>query len=296
MKIDAHHHFWKRDEGFYDWLTPDLGAIYRDFAPEDLESSLFESGVISTVLIQAAASIEETKLLLSLAEKTAFVKAVIGWVDLESDDFVRDLRLLMQHSLFKGIRPMVQDLEDPNWLTKPALEPAFEFLSSTGLVFEALVRPPQWAALLEFAGRYTDLPIIVDHGAKPAIRNGLNGAGGFSEWAGVIDRLAANEHVVCKLSGLLTEAVPGAALEDIRPYMDHLYDRFGPDRLMWGSDWPVLLMEADYLSWMHMAETWLQGKSANDAVKIFSANAARLYSISDACTKTASQVLEAKTW
>lgn len=294
MRIDAHHHFWTQSTGFYDWLTPDLNAIYRDFTPSDLAPHLSDCHIDATFLVQAAPCIEETELLLAQAEKTNFVKAVIGWADMESDSFARDLKYLAQHRLFKGLRPMVQDLANPNWLTKQELAPAFTLLSDNGFVFEALVRPPQWQALLEFASRYPSQSIVIDHAAKPAIAKGLNGEGGFSDWARVIDQLATYDHVSCKLSGLLTEAAPGAGLDDITPYLDHLYDSFGPDRLMWGSDWPVLKLNGDYTAWIKMMDTWLEDKPLEARTQIWATTAAQRYGISD--HNGASQAREASSW
>lgn len=279
MRIDAHHHFWTRSHGFYEWLTPDLVALNHDFKPTDLAPALTACQVEATVLVQAAPYAQETDILLAQAAQTNFVKAVVGWADMESPAFAQEIERLRAHPLFKGVRPMVQDIEDANWLIKPILTPAFECLSEKGLVFEALVRPPQWQALLECVKSHPTLSIVLDHAAKPAINNGLNGDGGFSDWAPMIDQLAANKHVSCKLSGLLTEALPGAGLGDIKPYLDHLYASFGPDRLMWGSDWPVLNMNGEYTAWIDMMESWLDDKPADARTKIWATNAARQYDI-----------------
>ena len=293
MRIDTHQHFWKRSDGFYGWLTSDLGAIYRDFAPEDLAPHLSEHDIAATVLVQAAPSYEETKKLLSLGGRTDFVKAVIGWVDMDSAEAIQNLATLTEDPLFKGIRPMVQDLDDPDWLLRSSLEPVYERLISDQLVFEALVRPAHWSALRHLAQRYQSLSIVVDHGAKPAICNGMDGDGGFSEWAPMIDGLAAHPHVSCKLSGLLTEAAPGAGLNEIRPYLDHLYACFGPDRLMWGSDWPVLGLRADYGVWVEMFDAWLADKPKDAQEKILSRTAATKYGISLFSTSTEDQKVEA---
>ena len=293
MRIDAHQHFWNRNDGFYDWLTPDLGPIYRDFAPEDLAPHLLDLGIVATILVQAAPSLEETKHLLSLGRQTSFVKAVIGWVDMDGGEAIQNLGTLTQDSLFKGIRPMAQDLDDPDWLIRKSHAPVYDRLIDDGLVFEALVRPAQWSALLELAKRYKSLSIVVDHGAKPAICNGMNGDDGFSAWAPMIDQLAIHPHVSCKLSGLLTEAAPGAGLTEIRPYLDHLYACFGPDRLMWGSDWPVLGLRSDYETWATMFDTWLADKPDEAKEKILSKTAATQYGIPLLSTSTEDQRVEA---
>lgn len=274
MKIDAHQHFWRLSNGFYDWLTPDLAAIYRDFAPAHLAPLLASAGIGGTVAIQAAANPRETEFLLSLADANPFIKGVVGWIDMETEAGVAELRGFAQRPLFKGIRPMVQDIEPADWMLQPHLDPAYRALIDLGLSFDALVKPPHLDALLTLAARYRDLPIVIDHGAKPAIRDGL---GGFKPWAEKITRLAQCPNVACKLSGLLTEAKPGAGLEDLLPYLDHLYGSFSATRLMWGSDWPVLLLETTHAGWNEMFGAWLASKPAGEQAEMLGGAAARFY-------------------
>lgn len=274
MKIDAHQHFWRLSNGFYDWLTPDLAAIHRDFTPAHLAPLLASAGIDGTVAIQAAADPRETEFLLSLAEANPFIKGVVGWTDMETEAGVAKLRAFAKHPLFKGVRPMVQDIEPVDWMLQPHLDLAYRTLIDLGLSFDALVKPPHLDALLRLAARYRDLPIVIDHGAKPAIRDGL---GGFKPWAEKITRLAQCPNVVCKLSGLLTEARPGASLEDLLPYLDHLYESFSATRLMWGSDWPVLLLESTHAGWNEMFGAWLASKPANEQAEMLGGVAARFY-------------------
>lgn len=279
MKIDAHQHFWRLANGFYDWLTPELAAIYSDFEPAHLAPLLASAGVEGTVAIQAAADPRETEFLLGLAEQARFIKGVVGWIDMETESGVETLTSFARHPLFKGIRPMIQDIAPVDWMLRPSLDAAFRALLDLGLSFDALVKPPHLDALHRLATRYPQLPIVIDHGGKPAIRDGLDG---FDAWAGQIARLAALPNVHCKLSGLLTEAKPGATLADLSPYLDHLYDAFGASRLMWGSDWPVLLLESAYASWDAMFGAWLASKPTDERAEMLGGTAARFYRLTKA--------------
>ncbi|HUD50919.1 amidohydrolase family protein [Parvibaculum sp.] len=277
MRIDAHQHFWRLSKGYYGWLTPELEAIYADFEPAQLKPLLAAARIDGTVAVQAAPDMRETEFLLGLAEKNACIKGVVGWIDMETEDGVAALRDFARHPLFKGIRPMIQDILPVNWMLGPKLDPAYRALIECGLSFDALVKPPHLDALAMLVDRYPELSVIIDHGGKPAIREGLGGAGGFDAWAPKIDRLARFPNVACKLSGLLTEARPDATLDDLVPYLDHLHDAFGASRLMWGSDWPVLLLESDYAGWSAMFEAWLSTKPENARNQIMGGTATRLY-------------------
>lgn len=279
MRIDAHQHFWRLENGFYDWLTPELASIYRDFEPSHLAGLLADAGIDGTVAVQAAADPRETAFLLSLAEENSFIKGVVGWIDMETEDGVATLRHFARNPLFKGIRPMIQDIEPADWMLGPQLDRAFRALIELRLSFDALVKPPHLDALLTLARRHPDLPIVIDHGAKPAIRDGL---GSFDAWAAKMARLAELPNVTCKLSGLLTEAKPGAALVDLQPYLDHLYECFGASRLMWGSDWPVLLLESSYGDWNAMFGAWLASKPARERDEMLGGTAARFYRLEKA--------------
>jgi L-fuconolactonase len=277
MKIDAHQHFWRLSKGFYGWLTPELEAIYADFEPAQMKPLLAAAGIDGTVTVQAVPDMRETEFLLRLAEKNPFIRGVVGWIDMETKDGIAALKRFGRNPLFKGIRPMIQEIMRVTWMLDAKLDPAYQTLVDLGLSFDALVKPQHLDTLAMLIGRHLDLSIIIDHGGKPAIREGLGGAGGFDAWAPKIDRLARFPNVACKLSGLLTEAGPGATLDDLMPYLDHLYDVFGASRLMWGSDWPVLLLESDYARWNAMFAEWLSGKPDAARDEIMGGTATRLY-------------------
>lgn len=274
MIVDAHQHFWQLSRGDYRWMTPDLQAIYRDFMPADLVGMARDLGVRRSVLVQAADSVAETRFLLELAAAEPFIAGVVGWVDMAGD--LGALRALAQHDKLLGIRPMIQDIEDPQWMLRAELAPCFELLLELGQRFDALVKPWHLGPLLELCRRYPELPIVIDHGAKPQIAAG----GDMEAWKrGLEDLVAARPDLYCKLSGLWTEAAPGAEAESLRPYMDALAEVFGPTRLMWGSDWPVLLLNGDYASWLGLVQDWVSGFAETARQDIMANNALTFYGI-----------------
>lgn len=272
MRIDSHQHFWKRELGYYNWLTEDMGAIYRDFSPEDLRPHLKKSGIDKTVLIQAAPDIAETDYMLSLANNTDFIAGVVGWVNMQGTDAPYQLARLSKSPYFKGIRPMIQDIVDDNWMLDPALEPAFLTLIRLGLCFDALVKPRHLKQLLKLVNRYPLLKIVIDHAAKPNIEGRE-----FEQWALDIQALAKKPNVYCKLSGLVTEAGYNPNFDILVPYMRHLLITFGTSRLMWGSDWPVLNLATDYTEWISLTEAFLANSSEMEQAQIWSKTAIDFY-------------------
>lgn len=274
MRIDAHQHFWRLDKPFCNWPTQAEERIFADFGEDDLAPLLGAHGIEGTVLVQAAPSLDETHFLLEIADRTPFVKGVVGWVDMESPSAISDVEALARHPRFRGIRPMLQGIADPEWILNPAFDGIFQRLIELGLCFDALVTPRHLGALPELAKRHPDLSIVVDHAAKPAIRDG---AEGLSNWQTRMTALAGHANVSCKISGLLTEAGPDAGLDDLLPFLDRLLVIFGPERLLWGSDWPVVLMVADYGRWVAICDAWLSDKPASDRDLILGATARRIY-------------------
>jgi L-fuconolactonase len=274
MRIDSHQHFWLLSRGDYGWLTSDLAAIHRDHAPADLEPLLKTAHIDRTVLVQAAPTVAETDFLLRLAESTPFVAGVVGWVDFEADDAAHRIAALAARENLVGLRPMIQDIVDDRWMLSAAIRPAVEAMADEGLTFDALIRPRHIPILGEFAALYPALDIVIDHAAKPDIA-----AGGLGDWARDIRKLAAETRLVCKLSGLVTEAAPGWSAQTLRPYVDVLVDAFGADRLMWGSDWPVLNLNGDYAAWMATAEQLLAGLSDTEREAIFGGTASVFYGL-----------------
>ncbi|MEN6543846.1 amidohydrolase family protein [Parvibaculum sp.] len=279
MRIDAHQHFWQLDKPFCTWPTPAEERIYADFGERDIAPLLDACAVDCTVLIQAAPSLEETHYLLEIADRTPFVRGVVGWIDMEASSAMSDLEVLARYPRFRGIRPMLQAIPQTEWILNPTFDGILGRLAELGLCFDALVTPRHLAVLHELAKRHPALSIIVDHAAKPAIRDG---AEGFSDWQSRMTTLAANANVACKISGLLTEAGTGTDLATLRPYLDHLLSIFGAERLLWGSDWPVVLMAADYGQWVAICEAWLSDKSSADRDLFLGETARRIYRLGGA--------------
>jgi L-fuconolactonase len=274
--IDAHQHFWDIARADYGWLSPDDTVLYRNFQPRDLAPHLERSGIARTVLVQAAPTLGETRYLLELAERTRFVAAVVGWVDLASQDVAKDLDSLMGHAAFRGIRPMIQDIADDAWMLGSALTPGFEALIERDLCFDALVLPRHLPHLRRLLGRHRALRVVIDHAAKPAIASRR-----FDEWADEIARVARETDAFCKLSGLATEAASDWSAADLAPYAAHLLDCFGCDRLMWGSDWPVVERAGGFSRWRLASEELLRERRPAERRSVFGDTAARFYQIEE---------------
>jgi L-fuconolactonase len=278
MRIDAHQHFWRLADRHGEWPPASLAPLHRDFAPADLLPALQRCGIAGTVLVQSLPTPQDTAFLLDLAAHQAFVRGVVGWVDLKAPDAAAQIAALARRRALKGLRPMLQDLADDAWIDDAALDPAVHAMLAHGLCFDALVRPRQLVALRAFALRHPRLPIVVDHAAKPEIAR----AAWQQPWQRDIAALAALPNVCCKLSGLLTEAGDAPSESRLRPVVDHLFASFGADRLMWGSDWPVLHLAGDYDAWFAMAQRLCSGRPEVDAAAldaVFGGNACRFYQL-----------------
>jgi len=272
MRIDAHHHLWTLARGDYGWLTPALAPIYRDFQLPDLAPHLSAAGIAGTILVQAAPTEAETMFLLDVAESADLVRGVVGWTDFDAADGVARIDALAARTLLVGLRPMVQDIDDDDWLLGPALAPQLAAMARNRLVFDALVLPRHLPKLLQVIGRHPDLTFVLDHGGKPRIA-----AGEIATWQRDIALLAEHPNIVCKLSGLVTEAAPDWQIADLRQAADHVLACFGPRRLLWGSDWPVVNLAGGYTRWFAAAGALLADLSPDEKADIFGGNAARIY-------------------
>lgn len=277
--IDAHQHFWRIGRNDCVWPTADLTPIYRDFEPIDLLCETEKSGVKGSVLVQSQESDKDTDYLLALAQEYPLIKAVVGWVDLESPVAVDRINTLAQDAKLRGLRPMLQGYSEDHWILRESIEPAIQCMIQNQLVFDALVFRRHLSFLYIFARRFPKLSIVIDHAAKPAIKKG-----GFEAWSQAIAAIAELPNVSCKLSGLLTEAAQEQGLDQLRPYVTHLYRTFGAERLLWGSDWPVLLLAPNqkfnrYELWLGLAKQLLPKVSQEELNCIFDSNAKRIYRI-----------------
>lgn len=272
MMLDAHCHFWQLSRGDYGWLAGEggpLAPLRRDFRPEH------HPGSGPVIAVQAAPTLAETDWLLALAARHPRIRGVVGWVDLAAPGAVADLQRLAGNPRFLGIRPMLQDIADTGWLLRAPQPAALAALTDLGLRLDALVTPRHLDVLAGFVARNPDLPVVIDHAAKPV-------DGRDPDWRAGMTALAAHRHVHCKLSGLLTELSP-AALADPLPALQAvvqpLLDLFGPERLIWGSDWPVLTLAAGYDRWRDLTAALLDPLSASERAGVMGGNAARFYGV-----------------
>jgi len=270
-RVDAHQHFWRLDDPGRDWPTPDLRPLYRDFAPADLQPLLRAHGIDCTVLVQSLPLDSDTDALLRLAEAHDFIGAVVGWVDLKSSAAPGRIGALARHPKMRGLRPMLQGLSD-DWLDDPALDAGVAAMVEHGLGFDALVLARQLPALYRFAARFPLLPIVIDHAAKPDIAGGR-----LDAWRERMQALATLPNVCCKLSGLVTEAGPAWRGDDLEPCAAGVLAWFGPDRVLWGSDWPVLGLAADYGRWLALCEAMLAHLDPDARDAVFGLNERRFY-------------------
>jgi L-fuconolactonase len=273
-RVDAHQHYWSLQRGDYDWLTPREAVLYRDFLPGDLADQLTDGQVRATVLVQAAATEAETRFLIELARRHSSIAGVVGWVDFESSDVADRIRRLSQEGggKLKGLRPMIQDIDDPHWLDRSSLDAAFEAILETGLAFDALVTPRHFQVLERRLRKHPALRAVLDHAGKPDIAGGA-----FDSWARQIQGLARATTVHCKLSGLLTQASTGSGAAELDAVVAHLFACFGADRVMWGSDWPVVTLRAPYRDWLDMALSLVRRHAPGHEEAVFSRNAIQFY-------------------
>ncbi|QIG94778.1 MULTISPECIES: amidohydrolase family protein [unclassified Bradyrhizobium] len=272
IRIDAHHHVWTLARADYGWLTPERGPIYRDFGLSDLMPHLAAAGIDGTILVQAAPTEAETAFMLDVAKGSDLVRGVVGWIDFDADDAATRIDAIAGRELLVGLRPMVQDIADDDWLLRPELAAPLEAMAQYGLVFDALVLPRHLPRLVQVVDRHPDLQFVLDHFGKPNLATG-----DIAAWKDDIASLAARANVVCKLSGLATEAAPNWQVADLREAVDHALACFGPQRMLWGSDWPVVNLAGGYARWFAAAESLLADLSSEARAAIFGGNAARVY-------------------
>jgi L-fuconolactonase len=275
--VDAHHHVWDPAAREHAWLE-DIPALNRPFSLADFAEASAAEGVTASVLVQVLADAAETEEFLALAASSDLVAGVVGWTDLTSPavaDEIARLRALPGGGRLAGVRHLVQDEPDPGWLEQPAVRWGLRAVGAAGLAYDLLVRPAQLPAALAVTAALGDVRFVLDHGAKPAI-----GSGDMEPWATLISDLAARPNVVCKVSGLVTEAGPGWTPPQIAPYIDHLLECFGPGRLMFGSDWPVCTLAASYDEVVALARDTLAGLlGPSDLDAVFATNAASVYGL-----------------
>jgi len=276
--VDAHHHFWQLARGDYHWMSPGMGEpLFRDYRPADLAPLLRKAGVDRTVVVQAAATEAETAFLLGLAEETAFVAGVVGWLDMEDDGFEAKLDRLLEHPKFVGLRPMLQDLDDDAYMLRPAVVASLRAMAARGVAFDFLTYPRHLGNVTRVLDMVPDLRAVIDHVSKPDIASGS-----LHPWADELARVAGFPNVSCKLSGMITEARHDAwSPRDIEPYVERALELFGAERLMFGSDWPVCLLAGSYAEAFNALRAVLDPRlSAAQQAAVYGQNAIRFYGLS----------------
>ncbi len=275
-RIDCHMHFWTLAlEPHYSlWMTPEREILYRDYSPRDALPLMAKNDVEGVVLVAAASSIEEIGYLLGLADGQEFIKGVVGWFDLLAKGAPKEIEAWSRFGKLKGVRPYLQDVADDAWILRSDLDPAIRATQDLGLRFDALIKPWQILNTVKFIERYPDLPVIVDHMAKPQI-----GGGGFETWRRDMEHFRGMQHVHCKISGIVTEDGPDWTFDRLMPYLEAIFDIFGPDRLVFGSDWPVVNLVADYTSWIETLQRALARFSERDQQKIWAETGERFYGL-----------------
>lgn len=273
MILDAHQHFWQYHPERHAWIGADMRAIQRDFMPPDLEPLMAATGVSGTVLVQVDQTPAENRFCLELASRFPWIRAVVGWVDLQAPDLADTLAHLGRHPQLKGFRHIAQAEPDPMFLVQPSIVAGIRTLGRTGFTYDLLVYPHQLEAAVGLVGLCPDQPFVLDHLAKPYIRKK-----DMAGWKKDLQRLSTYENVSVKLSGLVTEAHWDSwQPEDIFPYLEVALQLFGPKRLMWGSDWPVCGVAATYAQVLQLVLQFIHPLSAAEKEAIMGGNAAAFY-------------------
>lgn len=276
MRIDAHQHYWDPQEVNYFWMPQDHPVISRAYVPADLEPILERNQFAGSVVVQAAHDPREAAWMLALADRHPSILGVVAWAHLTSgSSLAYTLDGLQQHAKFKGIRHLVQDEPDNNWLLRDDVLEGLRELARRGIPYDILVKPPQLHVVEPLADKVPDLPIVIDHIAKPYIKDRI-----FDGWAQQMESIAKIPHVHVKMSGIITEADhDNWTTDDLRPYIRHVFDTFGPDRILFGSDWPVCLLAG---SWKEVLAAFTQALGPLDQdtrAKMLGENAARFYKL-----------------
>ena len=275
MKIDSHQHFWRYDAVRDAWITDSMAVLRRDFLPEHLVAELAANAIDASIAVQVDQSENETMFLLDLAEKKKRIAGVVGWADLSSPRVGERLEHFSHSSKLRGFRHIAQTESDDGFLARENFVKGVAQLRAFGFTYDILIYPKQLPAAIELVTRLLEQRFVVDHVAKPEIKSGKT-----SPWAAQMKEIAQNKNVFCKLSGMVTEADwKRWKAEDFKPYLDVVFDAFGAERLMFGSDWPVCLLAATYRQVKQLIEEYVKGFSQSDKDKIFGGNAARFYGL-----------------
>ncbi|MEM7697125.1 MAG: amidohydrolase family protein [Verrucomicrobiota bacterium] len=277
MKIDAHQHFWDYSAEEYEWIDDSLVALQRDFAPIDLEGCLAEAGIDAAISVQARTSSEENQSLLAHAKGRNSIAGVVGWVDLTARDAIDHVSAFAAQDKAVGLREVLQGKPERDFCLRDDFNRGLDSLQDFGLCYDILIYRDQLGFASEMVDRHPTQVFILDHIAKPVI-----GTGGVDlEWKNGVESLARRENVACKVSGMVTECSEDFEIsaESLRPWFDVVLNAFGPDRLLFGSDWPVCLARSTYQHWVDLVSDWKADFSPDERAAIWGRNAARFYTI-----------------
>lgn len=275
MIIDSHQHFWQYHPSKFPWIDDEMKILQADFMPPDLKQEMDRYGIDGCVAVQAGQTEGETKFLLELAEEYPFVRGVVGWLDLEAHDLEKKLEHYTRFDRFRGLRHIVHDEPDDRFLLRPDFLRGIETLGKYDLCYDILIFARHLPVAVEFANRFPDQKFVLDHIAKPEIRDQKIGS-----WEKGIRELAKHPHMYCKVSGMVTEADwNGWASDDFRPYLDVVFDAFGPERLLFGSDWPVCKLAASYGEVLQLVEEYIGSYPQTDQEQIMGLNAMKCYKL-----------------
>ena len=275
MVIDSHQHFWNYDPAEYDWIDDSMQTIRSDFLPGNLEQTIGAAGVGGVITVQARQSLTETGWLLEMARQHSFIKGVVGWLPLCNRDIEQLLGRFADEILLKGLRHVIQGEPDPEFMFRSDFNNGVTLLKKYQLVYEILVVERQLPNTIRFVDKHDEQVFVLDHIAKPLIKSNI-----LSPWKENIQELAKRQNVSCKISGMVTEAdISAWTASQLRPYFDVVLEAFGPDRLLFGSDWPVCLVATTYQQWIELVRENISTFSASEQTKIMGGNAARIYNI-----------------
>jgi len=272
-KIDAHHHFWNYDPVEYDWITEEMSAIRRSFLPEDLHAEIERVGINGVVSVQARQTVEETRWLLDFARQHEFIRGVVGWVPLTDPKLRTVLDQFGGDKHLKGVRHVIQGEADNHYILREGFNAGIRGLRDYGLIYDILIFERHLPQTIEFVDRHPNQIFIVDHLAKPRVRDGQ-----ISPWREDIRELARRDHVYCKISGLVTEADYQQWTEQaLRPYIETVLEAFGPRRVMFGSDWPVCLVACPYERWFEIGNRAIAKLSPDEQARVMGGTAIEAY-------------------
>ena len=275
MIIDSHHHFWRYNPIEYDWISEDMKVIRRNFLPADLKNEIDNAGVNGVISVQARQTVEETNWLLNLTNENDFIKGMVGWLPISDPDFRSYLDLYADNNKLCALRHVIQDEPDPKFMLKKRFNDGVAQLKHYSLVFDILIYEHQLSNTISFIDKHPEQMFILDHIGKPRIKENM-----LNPWGKNITELARRENVYCKLSGMITEAdFTVWTNEQLYPYFETVLEAFGPNRLMFGSDWPVCLVGISYGEWLGIVKSFIAKLSADEQLGIFYKNATKAYNL-----------------